>query len=285
MLEFVQLTNEIDRIAGVTSYNNTTLLSGYGNTVNDDAAVSTALASTATGVVGVQISGAAAGTYVFSDSDPTDNQITLGNGVATQTIDIGPALDRDGGGGVVATSSSIVANFDRLGVQLTLSGQKDAQGIDPAIDGYRDGELNGLVLEINSGTGGTFQVGQDHAVSHRIEVNIRDMKATGAILGLGSASISTLSSAQSAIPALDLAITKVAQSRGDLGAFQNRLSFSLRNAENAVENNQASESAIRDADIAEEVSQFTLSQILTQSTTAMLSQANVMPQNALSLLQ
>ena len=283
--EFVQLTNEIDRIAGVTSYNNTTLLSGYGNTVDDDAAVSTALASTATGVVGVQISGAAAGTYVFSDSDPADNQITLGNGVATQTIDIGPALDLDGAGGVVATSSSIVANFDRLGIQLTLSGQKDAQGIDPAIDGYRDGELNGLALEINSGIGGTFQVGQDHSVSHRIEVNIKDMKATGAILGLGSASISTLASAQSAIPALDLAITKVAQSRGDLGAFQNRLSFSLRNAENAVENNQASESAIRDADIAEEVSQFTLSQILTQSTTAMLSQANVMPQNALSLLQ
>ncbi|MDA0747666.1 MAG: flagellin, partial [bacterium] len=52
-----------------------------------------------------------------------------------------------------------------------------------------------------------------------------------------------------------------------------------------AENNQASESSIRDADIAEEVSQFTRSQILTQSTTSMLAQANVLPQNALSLLQ
>ncbi|MBT3601906.1 MAG: flagellin [Candidatus Latescibacteria bacterium] len=284
--EFVQLNNEIDRIAAVTSYNNSTLLSGYGNTVDNNAATSTALASPTTGVANVQLSSAQSGTYTFADTGTNDNQITLGNGVATQTIDIGSALDIDGAGsGVVATSSAIVANFDRLGIQLTLSGQKPADGSNPATDGYRDGDLDGSSLVINSGTGGTFQVGADNKVSDRIEVNIQDMRSAGAFLNTGSSSLSSLASSQAAITTLDVAITNVAQTRGDLGAYQNRLGFSLRNAENAIENNTASESSIRDADIAEEVSAFTQAQVLVQSGTSILAQANVLPQNALSLLQ
>lgn len=280
--EYVQLVNEIDRIATATTYNNQTLLRGYGNVTQEDATISTALASTTTGVVGVQISGAAAGTYNFVAAD--DREITLGNGVATQTVDIGPALDADGAGGVVATGSSIVANFDRLGIQLTLSGQKAAEGINPASDGYRDGDLEGTALVLNSGTGGTFQVGPDDGAVHRIEVNVNDMSASGAVLNLGGASIASQSSAQSSITSVDLAITRVAQQRGDLGAFQNRLAFNIRANENASENIQASESSIRDADIAYEVSSFTRAQILVQSGTALLAQANVLPQNALSLL-
>lgn len=281
--EYTQLGNEIDRIGTVTAYNNTTLLSGYGNTVNGDATVSTALASTTTGVVGIQTSGASAGTYTFVDTGG-DRQITLGNGVATQTIDIGPALDADTAGGVVATGSSIVANFDRLGVQLTLSGQNAAEALNPATAGYRDGNLTGTSLVINSGTGGTFQVGPDDGAVHRIEINIKDMRASGAYLNLGGSSVSSLSSAQSAITSIDSAISKVANQRGDLGAFQNRLSFNLQANENSVENIQASESSIRDADVAKEVSAFTRDQILSQSGTALLAQANVLPQNALSLI-
>jgi flagellin len=110
------------------------------------------------------------------------------------------------------------------------------------------------------------------------------MRASGLVLNLGGTSVAELSSSQSAISNIDLAITTVAQQRGDLGAFQNRLSFNIRSNENAVENITASESAIRDADIAAEVSAFTRSQILVQSGTALLAQANVLPQNALSLL-
>ena len=90
--EVVQLTTEIDRIANTATYNEQTLLRGFGNTVSNDLAASTALQSTTTGVVDVKVTSADAGNYIFIDTDPTDNQITLGNGVATQTIDIGPAL-------------------------------------------------------------------------------------------------------------------------------------------------------------------------------------------------
>lgn len=281
--EYVQLINEIDRIGQSTAYNNTTLLGGYGNVVDTDVATSTALDSAATGVVGVQVSGATAGTYTFED-DADDRSITLGNGVTSQTIDIGSALDTDDDAAVVATGSSIVANFDRLGIQLTLSGYKAAEGDDPEIVGYRDDDLDALELVINSGTGGTFQVGPRNGAVHRIEVSIADMRASGAVLNLDSSSTSTLASSQTAISTIDLAIESVAQQRGDLGAYQNRLSFNIRANENAIENIQASESSIRDADIGEEVSAFTRAQILVQSGTALLAQANVLPQNALSLL-
>ena len=280
--EYVQLINEIDRIGSVTSYNNSTLLAGYGNIVDKDEATSDALASATTGAVAVQISGAAAGTYTFTDD--VANEITLGNGIATQTIDIGAALDLDDVGGVVATGSSIVANFDRLGIQLTLTGQRDVNGSTPLSDGYRDTDLEAKVLVINSGTGGTFQVGPRDGANHRIEINVADMRASSANLNLGSSSVSSLSSAQSAITSLDLAINRVANQRGDLGAFQNRLAFNVRVNETAVENIQASESFIRDADVASEISAFTRAQILVQSGTALLAQANVLPQNALSLL-
>ncbi len=92
--EYVQLINEIDRIGTVTSYNNQVLLTGFGNVVSIDPTVSTALASPTTGVVAQAISGATNGTYLFTDATG-DREITLGNGVATQTIDIGPALDAD----------------------------------------------------------------------------------------------------------------------------------------------------------------------------------------------
>ena len=281
--EYVQLINEIDRIGTVTSYNNQTLLTGFGNTVSNESTVaSTSLASTTTGVVGAAISGAQSGTYNFVAS--ADNEITLGNGIATQTIDIGSALDNEGTTAFVATGSSIIANFDRLGIQLTLSGQKGAAGLDPGTDGYVDGELEGTTFLIETGVGGQFQVGPDDGAVNRIEVSINDMRATGVVLNLGSTTIADAPTAQTSITNIDLAITNVAQQRGDLGAFQNRLAFNIRANENAIENITASESSIRDADIAAEVSAFTRSQILVQSGTALLAQANVLPQNALSLL-
>ena len=281
--EFTQLVNEIDRIARVTSYNNSALLAGYGNTVSQDVSVSTALASPTTGVVNVGIAGAASGTYVFADAGG-DNRITLGNGVTTQTINASIILDQDAVGGLVATGSSVVANFDRLGIQLTLSGQKPAQGLAPAIDGYRDGELDGLAIQIDAGTGGTFQVGPDDGAQHRLEINIDDMRASGSELNLNGLSLSTLSSAQSSISSIDNAILQVTRARGDLGAVQNRLAFSIRATGVMRENDQASDSSIRDADIAAEVSALSRAQILQQSGLSVFAQANIRPASALNLI-
>ncbi len=278
--EFTQLNAEIDRIASVTSYNNSSLLMGFGNVISQDTAVSTALASDTTGVTNVQMSGATAGTYTFVDN-AADGEMTLGNGTVTQTIHLGSVLD----GNTVATGTTVVANFDRLGIQLTLTGSRSATATDPASDGFTDGDLDGTTIQItDTGVGGAIQIGARNTANDRMAISIGDMRASGSTLNTASLSLSSMSGAQGAITSIDLAITKVSQQRGDLGASQNRMQFSLRNVNNSLENNQASESAIRDADFPEEVSLFTRAQILTQSSTSLLAQANTLPQNALSLL-
>jgi flagellin len=281
--EFSQLRTEIDRVAQVTSYNNTSLLSGFGNAVSANTASSTALASPTTGVVATQISGASSGTYTFIDG-AADGELTLGNGVATQTIDLGPAMDFDAAGAVVASGSAIIANFDRLGVQLTLSGQKPVDGLSPATDGFRDGDLDGLALAVESGTGGSFQIGPDDGAVHRIEATIRDMRATGNILNLGSATVSTAAASQGVIGSIDLAIQEVVRTRGDLGALQNRLSANINANAVMAENDQASDATIRDADVALEVSSLTRSQIFNQAGLAMFAQGNLAAASVLNLL-
>lgn len=265
--EYNQLVNEIDRIANVTSYNNTTLLVGFGNTVTST--LSTGLDSATVGVTSASISGAQAGTYTFIDTSSTDSQITMGNGIITQTINIATALD----GNRVATGTTAIANFDRLGIMMNLN------------DVFTDGNLDGKTLVIESGTGGSFQVGPDNGAFNQIEFGITDMRASGAALNLTSSSVGTLQNARDALPILDLAIDRVAQERGNIGAIQNRMAFTISSTQNAIQNIQASESSIRDADVAEEVSEFTRAQILTQAATSVLAQANAIPQSALSLLQ
>jgi len=279
--EYSQLTSEIDRIALSTTYNDQNLLAGFGNNIDAD---STALTSSNTsGVMKMKITGALTGTYMFVDEVDAvtgeaiaDGDITLGNGVVTQTIRVATMLD----GNDVATGTSMIANFDRLGIQVTLAGPE----VGNATGSYTDGDLNGQTIIINGGTGGSLQVGPDDGVNDRIEVSIDDMRASGALLNLNTTSIATLESSRDSITTLDEAIFKVANQRGSLGAYQNRLAFTISFTENEIENIQNSEASISDADIAAEVTAFTRAQILSQAATSMLAQANVVPQTVLALL-
>ena len=273
--EYTQLINEIDRIAQSTTYNDQVLLTGYGNTI--DAASTALTTSNTTGVTDIKISGAAAGTYTFVDTGSNDSEVTLGNGTVTQTIRLATLLD----GSDVATGSSIVANYDRLGIQVTLAGAE----VTNATGSYSDGDLDNTNIVIQNDTGGSFQVGPNDGFNNRIEVGIEDMRASGSVLNLNITSVATIDSSRSSITQIDEAINSVANQRGDLGAFMNRLAFTVAYTENSIENIQNSEASISDADIAEEVTSFTRSQILSQAATAMLAQANVVPQTALSLLQ
>ena len=275
--EVSQLKAEIDRIAQSTVYNKQTILTGFGSRA--DESLSTALTDSAdTGVARIFVSGTPSGTYNFIDG-AGDGEITLGNGTVTQSIRITTMLDT---GLNVATGSTVVANFDRLGVQVTLAGQ-DASAL--TTGSYVDGDLNGKSLVVEGGTGGSFQVGADNVTEDRIEVGIRDMRASAAYLNLNAVSLSTIFSSREAISQLDQAIDKVSGVRGDLGAAMNRLQHTISFTENSIENNTNSEGTLRDADMAAEVTAFSKIQVLTQASTAMLAQANLRPQGALSLLQ
>ncbi|MCF8020920.1 MAG: hypothetical protein K9L62_16190 [Vallitaleaceae bacterium] len=98
-------------------------------------------------------------------------------------------------------------------------------------------------------------------------------------------SVATAASAEIAITTINDAITQVSSERSKLGAFQNRLEHSIKNLDTSSENLQASESRIRDVDMAKEMMEFTKNNILTQAAQAMLAQANNAPQGVLQLLR
>ena len=206
------------------------------------------------------------GTYTFADT-VADNALTLGNGTVTQTVDIGSLLEDN----AVSAGTSVIADFDRLGVQVTLAGSNLAG----ASGDYVDGELDGQTIVVEQSTGGSFQVGPSESIDDRIEVGFSDLRTTGSQLNLGSISIETIGNARESLASIDQAISNVSKERGKIGAVQNRLDSTITNTENEIENIQASESTIRDADIATEVTEFSRGQILVQSSNAMLVQANV----------
>ncbi|WP_330998302.1 flagellin N-terminal helical domain-containing protein [Georgenia wutianyii] len=140
-------------------------------------------------------------------------------------------------------------------------------------------KFNGTEL-LDGSYAGTFQVGAN--VGETISVSIAQSMTAG---GLGVDALSMTTNATGAITAIDTAIDTVSKVRSDLGAKQNRLDHTINNLQVSVENLTASESRIRDTDMANEMVSYTSSNILQQAGTAMLAQANQMPQSILSLLR
>jgi flagellin len=129
----------------------------------------------------------------------------------------------------------------------------------------------------------TFQVGNENTVDHRIAFSIGDMTTGTAGLDV-DVTVNTQTGAQDALTTIDQAIDTLANRRADIGVTQNRFGFTIANLATSVENITASESIIRDADIAFETVAFTKNQILLQAGVAMLAQANLAPQAILQVL-
>ena len=127
-----------------------------------------------------------------------------------------------------------------------------------------------------SGTAQTFQVGYDSA-------DTIDISSTALADFTGGASFTAIDITDS--NTVQAAVTEVSKQRSELGAVQNRFEHTINNVNVAVENLSASESRIRDTDMAQEMMNFTRSQILSQAGTSMLAQANQAPQGVLSLLR
>jgi flagellin len=130
----------------------------------------------------------------------------------------------------------------------------------------------------------TFQVGANAEQVVRVGITGVGAEALG-VVGLQIGEGATEESIAAAIEAIDTAIGTVSENRATLGAFQNRMESTIRNVSVAVENLSAAESRIRDTDMAAEMVTFTRNQILQQAGTAMLAQANQVPQSVLSLLR
>jgi flagellin len=134
-----------------------------------------------------------------------------------------------------------------------------------------------------SGGGLTLQIGDTGAAYNKLNVSIENMHASA--MGISGIDISTQGGAASALDSIKKAINYVSETRGTLGATQNRLEHTINNLSVMQENIQDAESTIRDTDVAAEMMKYTKSSILVQSAQAMLAQANKQPQGVLQLLQ
>ena len=142
-------------------------------------------------------------------------------------------------------------------------------------------EFNGVFLLDGSVPSLTLQVGATNATTLSIAFS---SAMTTAALGIAVTQVNNFANATAALAAVTNALKLVNTQRSTLGAAQNRLEFTISTLSIQEENAVASESAIRDADIARETIQFTRNQILVSAGTSILGQANVVPQTALQLL-
>ena len=147
-------------------------------------------------------------------------------------------------------------------------------------------EFNGIQLIDGSlSAGAAMQVGiQNVAINDRISISLTDSDAIA--IGLSAPVVlTTATTSQTAIAAIDAAIQAVANQRGDIGAVQNRLTTTVNNLQTMQENISAANSRINDADVATESASFARTQILMQAGLSVLSQANQLPQNLLQLFR
>lgn len=266
--ESTSVLAEIDRIAGGTQYGDSTLIAGtYGITINSTGTLVTA----ANGFD--SMSGMKSGyTYAIDVDDiaGTDRNIVIsafsadGTTMGTETVF---------GYTAASAGATSTVNFDSLGLSLKIN-----NNLALALSGG-----GGAQSHVIAGTNGqsTFQVGAINNTNNQLTIALDGMEA--ADLGINSISMSTSSAAQGALNSIDTAIDTLNASRAEIGAYVNRLSYASANLATTVENVQAAESVIRDVDMASEMSNFTKNQILLQAGTAMLAQANMAPQQVLSL--
>jgi flagellin len=181
----------------------------------------------------------------------------------------------------LATSASS-DNVDSNGrARIDAEAQKLLSEIDRIANDTKYGTTSLLSGSINL----TFQIGSSN-IAAQDQINITTSTALlSSNLGLNAISLTSLASAQAALTSIDNSLTSVNVVQGDLGAAQSRLEFAGANLSISIENIAASESIIRDVDMAYEMTNFTKNQILLQAGTAMLAQANMVPQSILALLK
>ena len=211
--------------------------------------------------------------------------------VATRNAQDGVSVTQtaDGALGQVA---NMLQRMRDLAVQASNTGSTDANAAAAAQQ-----EINALAAEItrvsqqtkfgstallDGGYVAVFQLGAN--AGEYITVSL-GTSLNASALGVSGLGVATVGSASTAITAIDAAINTVSTTRASLGAFQNRFESAVISLQTTTENLTASESRIRDTDMASEMANYTKEQILQQAGTAMLAQANQTPQSILRLLQ
>jgi flagellin-like hook-associated protein FlgL len=282
--EMTQLKSELTRIADTTQFNGAKLLAGnYTGTfqvgANQGETISVAIGSAGKGmdavglgVAGVNVTGAASGALGADTVNAVAGTSPAAGTVTTKSVDF-------------LTDATNNAKFNGT---ISVGGKSiDLSAI--TLDATKGAANATNLSKINTALDAKFGTGNVVATASGNNVLFTGKApagtATAAEVAAASLVFTQQSGAAESITTIDNAIKTVSTTRADLGALQNRFDHTINNLNVAVENLSASESRIRDTDMAQEMVQFTRNQILTQAGTAMLAQANSAPQSVLQLLR
>ena len=284
--EMVALRSEIDNISSRARFNGQALLNGS-LAVTVDAAATDLDTDTyvnggaTTSVTSIDVGDAEGGaTYTVADATGGDLSLTYTNGALTQTETVTLTA--------MGANAAQTVSFSNLGVSFVLThdanaGSHTAANIAAALDGD--------VIVTDASSNASFRVGSE--VGDDISLTFTDMRSSA--LGTGGSEIDTLiadndavsttTKADTLLQSVDAAIAQVSTFRAKLGARQNQMETAINSVGVSIENLSASESRIRDADIALLSSDMVSRQIMQQAGVSVLLQANTAPQAVLSLIR
>jgi flagellin len=283
--ELLSLTNEIGNIATRTRFNGLNLLTGSLSVTPAGTLTTNTMTDT-----GVNVTASVDASGV----DPTDTFAISGTGAAltitathadasvtAQTLNVAD----------FSAAGSQVLNFSDLGLKITLTSDGAITGA-KVVDTGATNPLKGDTLTVSGSGSATYRVGSES--TDNVTVAFGDMQASAIGSGGGNNlsqlvvdnnAVSTTTKADTLLTSIDAAIDQVSTQRAQLGAAQNQMESAINSLGVSVENLSASESRIRDADIASVSSELVTRQIMQQAGVAVLAQANSAPQTVLKLLQ
>lgn len=281
--EMAQLKDELTRIADTTQFNGAKLLDGeykgkfqvganVGETINVN--IATDMSAAGLKVDGVDVTSDAAGLASTRTTAAAAHATTPVAGVVElESVDLRQYGD-----------------FEKLNGTVTVNGKSlDLSTVQYGADDNAAARLVTLQAALDDALGaGAVTASVDAAVGHEGDLILTGsagvVNETAEQVAAREVNFTQATGADVAITKIDDAIKAVSTQRADLGAVQNRFDHTINNLNVAVENLSASESRIRDTDMAQEMVEFTRAQILSQAGTAMLAQANQAPQGVLRLL-
>lgn len=257
------LQTEINNIASATQYGGVALLQG-GNVYTQTLAVTQA------GIDSVNVSGATAGTYSLTAASSAGGvTLTLTNstGTTSQAQFLSAAtLATDVASGIDST-----VNFSSFGISLQANGALTTLA------------TTNVTVTVGASSF-TYQVGSENQSYNQISASLSNFAYNGSVLNI-SGDVTTHTNAQAYMSVIDTAATNLNVQAGNIGAVQNEISYQVANLQSMNTNTQAAASTIKDTDYAAAMSSFAKNQVATQAGVAMLSQANQLPQQILSLIK
>jgi flagellin len=257
-----QLETEINNIASGTQYGGTQVLQGANTVAMTGAEVGA-------GIDSINVSGAAVGTYSLTAAwSTTGVTFTMWQGLSTQTVFLAA-------GNEPAAGSDATVNFNTFGISMQVNN---------AVTGLAATQT----LAVAAGTSSfTYQVGSEDMGYAKITASIANFNTGGTVLNLPAlqTDVTTQANAQNFMATIDLATSNLNTQAGSIGASQNEITYQVANLQSMNTNTQSAESTIKDTNYAAAMSNFTQAQVASQAGVAMLSQANQLPQEILSLIK